>query len=412
MSGYAIPRAEGDPDRILKILEEEKYKLDAKKPGDPLLLLLYKYSPDAYYIIRISEDCLQNEIKIGGYPYAMASAYGDSGKSITTLSDGTKIEKIRRGKGYKRWIDYDKPFDEQVKSLATAVHEENHGLTSRNALYILSKKVRSQDEIMVSSPDGRTRYTINFDSYYLSRGHIAYALRRSATYALEPVFPAARIEEIIPVENRTFRYKTYIDHKTYQSTQVSGISGLLDEYNAYYWSNRVIYDLYEYYKNEKPQTAATWLQWTSQVFGEYFAWAEFRYWILCYIRYARIKEKNVYHSLMEDMALRKAFTAVDDNFTDLLGSIFIRLGKELPGHLKKYNIEVTLRESTLIGLKGETSHTPLYRIGNASQVMFLDYFLPLQEELNKKEFIDIANTFRTTPRSVLPSFEDLKKMLN
>lgn len=225
------------------------------------------------------------------------------------------------------------------------------------------------------------------------------------------MFPASRLEAIIPEVKRTFRYKTYIDKSSYQSTQVSGISGLLDEYNAYYWSNKVIYDLYDYYKQEKPQTRATWQQWTTQVFAEYFAWAEFRYWILCYVLYAKKNEKRVYNSLMEDQPLRQAFTAIDDNFTELIYKIFIRLGKELPEHLKKYNISVVISDGVLIGLKGERSKVPFYKIDNGSQGMFLNYFLPLQDELTKREFIQIANTFRTFPQKDLPRFEDLQSML-
>lgn len=115
-SRYVLPKAQGDPSKLLTLLGEYTYNLDEQKPTDTHLALLYKYSPDAYYILKISEEYLQDEIKIGGFQYAQAKNSENEGKTITTLQDGTKIEKIRRGKGYRRWIDYDKSFDDQVKS--------------------------------------------------------------------------------------------------------------------------------------------------------------------------------------------------------------------------------------------------------------------------------------------------------
>jgi len=393
-----------DSYELLNIIQNETFTVKTDKPGDPLLAILWKYSPEAYFLVKVTGEYLHGDIKIGN---STVIKQGTKKKNYTG-TDGTRKEIILSGTGFFAWIDMNKPFPEQIKDISSAVHEENHKFTNASANFLFSKKIKNGRELFIPSSDGKRLLMINFDAYYLSPGSVLYAMRRHVNFSDTPVFPAGRLESFIPENKKTTRYKLYIGKKSKQSPGAIGmeigITNLMDEYYSYYWDNQVIYDLYGYYKNEQPQTAQSWQNWTSQVFSTYFAWAEFRYWIVSYLLYASQKEPQIYAMLIQDEHLRKAFTVIDDRFTELIKKIFFRLEKELPEHLKKFNIKVAIKEGTFND-RGNTSRQSFYGIGNISRHMFLNEFSLLVHEMERGEWINMANAFRLTPQHSLPKFE-------
>ena len=215
---------------------------------------------------------------------------------------------------------------------------------------------------------------------------------------------------MIPEEKRTFRWKTYLLSR--HSADTTGISGLLDEYNAYYWSNKVTYDLYNYYRNEQPQTAKIWGNWIEKIAAYYFSYVEFRYWILMYLQYAKKHVPKIFQSLLKDKHLRVAFTRIDDDFSELIHRIFHRMLVELPQYLKKIGMKVFVNMNGITYFREKRILTIHYQIDNVTKGLFSYYYLPLQEELLKPEMMDIANEFRTTPFREFPLLripEALKK---
>ncbi|MBN1523848.1 MAG: hypothetical protein JW904_05155 [Spirochaetales bacterium] len=401
------PVKQANAEYLVKLIEHEKFPDKPEKPSDPIWALLLEYSPDAYFLARRTEE-LPDTIKIG--TSFTSTKTSSSGTRTTTGSDGKTTETILDGSGLKRWIQTDKSFFEQVKDISTAVHEENHEFTNTSALYLLSRKVRSEREMSVYSSDGTRSFILYLDAFYLDRNNTIYAPRRSLTHLQYPAFGAGKLEILIPEELRTFRYKTYINKESHHSCQQSGISGLLDEYNSYYWSNKVIFDLFEYYKTINPQSAKTWLDWTGEVLGHYFAWAEFRYWILTYILYAEKFEPKIYASIMEDRLMRNAFTVIDDRFTGLVNKLFLRLGKELPELLVNYGIKITVGEG-ITTMNGKKTESLRYQFGAVSQGMYSHFYTPLVDAMNTPQYTAAGNTFRLTPQGPLPGLDTFMKLI-
>ncbi len=398
-----------NPDDLIKFMEHEKYDDRTGEPADPLLKILYKYSPDAYFIVTRNEDYHNSDIMVGD-KFLRINKRLETGRITVNHADGKKSEKIIKAKGWKIYIETDKPFLNQVNQLAIAVHEENHGFAAWDSLYFLSRKIKSINEIMIPKGDGKNFIMLNFRSFYLNKNRTIYAVTRGKDNSIYSAFPAGKLMQFIPEDKKTSRYRTYIDKSYYQSTQITGISGFLDEYNSYYWSNKILYDLYDYYKQEQPQTRDVWVGWTGSVFSFYYSWAEFRYWILMYLMYAQKNEPEIYKSMMQDEHLRYAFTSIDDQFTDLVNKLFIRLGKELPEHLKKFNMRAGIEEREFIDMKNQKQKDIYYVIDNLYQGMHLKDFITLTDELKKPEYIEMANRIRMTPQNIQPDFEMLKKM--
>ncbi len=390
-------------DEIRDMIISKKIELELpKKDPDPLLAILQKYSPDSYHLVKLTALMdVDVEIKVGKDVIMRPRS---SGKQITTIGDKT-VEVELKGKAFHKWIGQNKSLQDQIKDFPSAVHEESHMFSSEYHKYLFSKTFQSISELMIPSGDGRTFYLCNFNSLFLNSKEFKLPLLRHVDYKGDFfAFPAYRLEEVIPENKRTIRFKTYISKSSYQSTNICGISGLLDEYNAYYWSNKVIYDFFEYVKKELPQNADTYGSWANQLFGQYYAWAEFRYWIIQYLIYAEKNEPGVYQSLMKDTYLRDAFTRVDEQFIDLMEKNWLRLTVEIPEIFKKQNKKVGFR-----AYQRDNKLDYYYEIDNhTSATMAGKDFFPLLEELNKKEFIAAANAFRTSPQPKLPQWDMAK----
>jgi hypothetical protein len=389
--------AQSGPDTLFQLFENHKYKDDMSKPSDPLMHILWKYSPDAYIILQRSE-MMAGEIKIGSIPVHMKNG---PGRSIETAADGTIKETILTGKGYLKWINKNKPFIDQVSSLEEAVHEQFHLYFDKNGAFLLKDKIENVKQMSVRSADSKMVFFVFFGTCFLDKDSQYYSIKRGSHLQEYPSFPSSRMASSIPKENRTTRFNNYILKSSTESTQVNGISGLLNEYNAYYWTCKVVYDLYNYSRTEQPQTTKNWENWIDRAFNYYYSWAEFRYFILQYLIYAEKNEPNIYASMMNDRHLRKAFTEIDDRFTVLIQDLLHRLAVELPTHLNSYNIKVRIEEMP-VRESGLLTRDTFYIIGNGLHTMNLKHYKVLRAELGKSEYIRMANMFRMTPQRELP----------
>ena len=61
-----------------------------------------------------------------------------------------------------------------------------------------------------------------------------------------------------------------------------------------------------------------YLDHVSNLAGTYFAYYEFKYYILKYLEMARQDYPDRYQELMDNTEMRKAYTAIDDRFTALV----------------------------------------------------------------------------------------------
>tara|TARA_R110000796_G_scaffold71409_4_gene162119 strand:+ start:47456 stop:48472 length:1017 start_codon:yes stop_codon:yes gene_type:complete len=195
-----------------------------------------------------------------------------------------------------------------LKRLNTVVHESMHGLTSRLPYTLLKER----DDSYYSFKDSYSAFYVNRDSSFLVKH--------------SPVFSSNRISDEIPKALRTFRFKPYIAPRSkILGSQANGIYGLADEWNAYYFGTKTALDLFDYYKSKSSQNHEVYLEYVSNIASTYYAYYEFKYFILKYLEYAKLNEKEVYDGIMANFEFRKAFTSIDNRFTDLLHQFEERL---------------------------------------------------------------------------------------
>ncbi|MEE8440552.1 MAG: hypothetical protein V3S41_02430 [Spirochaetia bacterium] len=346
---------------------------------EPLLALLHRYSPDAYTLVRRAME-LPPAIMIGGTEVcASGSEDSEPFYRFITATD---------------WQD-------QLLDLLVAVHEEDHGYTGCYGALWLSRRYDDTRDMMILYEDGTGAATPSLDTYYLDR-------RASITVQVPySNVPAARIASAIPRPLRTDRFRSYILGTN--STQGQGIFGLLDEYNAYYWTQRVEYDLFDYFRAEMPQNAETWARYIGWHTSYNSAWAEFRLWILTYLLTVEEDYPEYFRALLANDRFREAFTEIDDRYTDLQARMIRRLIDELPAHLEDQGIEIRFEAAAnYIGFTGEEIADFAIRFDRISGS---PYFLVLHEHMRLTgvialpQYQEIAERIRTRPAPPLPPYE-------
>jgi hypothetical protein len=195
-----------------------------------------------------------------------------------------------------------------IESLNTVVHETIHGFTSRYAYVMLEQE----------TPEG----------YSFGDDYSAFFLDKDTIYlvAHTEVFTSNKLKAEIPKALRTFRFNPYITPRDNNlGSQVQGIYGLLDEWNAYYHGTKTAYDLFEYYKGKATDDRKVYLEHVSNLAGTYFAYYEFKYYILKYLELAERDYPEVYSGIIQNEAFRRAYTCIDNRFSQLIGQFEERL---------------------------------------------------------------------------------------
>ena len=173
------------------------------------------------------------------------------------------------------------PGDRILDELDTAVHEECHGYT-----HIGYRQNR----------------------YYIGGGG-------SIAVTLTDFFYTVEMAPSIPEAYRTFRYDTYIGSPTpYLSSNEQGIYGLLDEFTAYGRGMTVSASMYDYLVSAGAADD-DWFTWVNDCENDYLAFAEFQYYILFYMDYARSHYPNVYNAVLANTDFLTAFQKIHANYT-------------------------------------------------------------------------------------------------
>ncbi len=178
----------------------------------------------------------------------------------------------------------------------TAVHERCHIYT------------------FVSTPGFDNPYTgKNLDSakrYYMGGGE-------SIEVPLTPLFDSREMADEIPETLRTERFPVYIDTDVdSKASRQEGVYGLLDEFTAYYWGFHDTVMLEPFVDQDG--------EYRFNFASTYYSWAEFRYYILKYILYAKDHYPDVYQGIVDNEDFGAAFTAIDSKFRKTLQVYFDR----------------------------------------------------------------------------------------
>lgn len=281
------------------------------------LVLLKKYNPEGYQIIKTYLNA-PTEFKIG--PLTTSSSKTDFGIYIM----GTDEASI-------------------VSSLGTVVHEINHGYTS---LLALNEKASKK---LTKLADKRV-------SFFFINANQQILVPHTTT------FPSKLIANNVKLAFRKFRYDEYITStNTILGTQQSGIYGLMDEWNAYYQDTRTNYELYDYFVAETKQGPADWARYLTQVNGVFYAYAEFKYFMLEYLKYAQKNQPSIYQEIINNAAFKESFQAIDQGYANLIEQYFERR-TGIFASLKEQGLQVKIDDQfTFIGAKGHGNFMKEYQ---------------------------------------------------
>ena len=128
------------------------------------------------------------------------------------------------------------------------------------------------------------------------------------------------------IRDSIFRYKPYIydGPNSKMGSQVHGMYGLMEEWNAYYLGSKAMIDLENYFLtrdkglDDLSQFSAYIGDYISAVASEINAHYEFKLFMAWYLTKARKDYPDQYQAMMGQTSLRVAFTLIDDAFDELV----------------------------------------------------------------------------------------------
>ena len=272
------------------------------------LVILKKYNPEGYQILNTYLNA-PTTFKIG--PMTTTSSKTDFGIYLTGADENSI-----------------------VASLGTVVHEINHGYTS-----LLALNEKASKNLIKLADKRASLFFINANQQIL--------------VAHTRTFPSKLIANDIKLGFRKFRYDEYITStNTILGTQQSGVYGLMDEWNAYFQDTRTNYELYDYFVAETKQGPADWARYLSQVNGVFYAYAEFKYFILTYLKYAQKNQPAIYQDIINNAAFKESFQAIDKGYAHLIQQYFARRTTIL-NDLTDKGLQINIDDQfTFIGAKG------------------------------------------------------------
>ena len=177
--------------------------------------------------------------------------------------------------------------DDLISGLETAVHEECHGYSFYNSAYWQGEAIYTGNEKCIQVP-----YTDVYQSMEMAR--------------------------TIPANLRTSRYDIYVGENSGNSaSNVSGAYGMLNEFTAYCWGLNNTVSLYPYYQSLGADIDR-WREFATGGANGRMAYAEFKYYILMYLAYAKENYPAVYEGIKGNREFRDAYFTIEAKYAKLI----------------------------------------------------------------------------------------------
>lgn len=196
----------------------------------------------------------------------------------------------------------------------------------KDGAYILKKQMTAGDDVLRWFSGGRIidgiSIAVHEETHVYSIHRIDetnYFVGNQKTIPVRhtAVFRTKEMASSVPKRLRTFRYNTYVAKPTQNlASDIQGAYGLMNEFMAYRMSMNNTVALYPYYKAQN----ANWDQWT--VYINYcengrLAYAEFKYYILHYLDYAKKHYPSVYRGIVGNRAFCRAYRMIEKSYAKL-----------------------------------------------------------------------------------------------
>lgn len=318
----------------------------------------------ALFLFFLSGTAPANDPVLQKKVLSLLDAYCPDGSKIVHMSI-EKLTHIQRD-NFMSYIPTGADEATIVKSLNTVVHEECHSLTLRGSKILEERFGRESNEF----------YRVDF--IYLSGD-------RSILVYKTKTFPSREMVSAFPDSLRTYRF-TYVDNKEeVQSTQQSGIYGLLDEFNAYYKGTLASFDLLGYY--QKLGKTANWHDFFQGVNGTLYGCLEFKFFFLKYLQFAEKKYPDIYDALMQNKNLITAFLDIDRGARELANDYFYTKDI-LYDQLRGYGWNVTEEENgnmLMIEKNGRKE----------GHMTFMNVYALLENEMQRPDYQNLMGQMNT-----------------
>ncbi len=186
-----------------------------------------------------------------------------------------------------------------VRYMSTGVHEVTHGYAGKMGWQLLADRKR---------PYGEGAQAILGDGE-------PWLVPYSKT------FPALEMIATYPADARGLRFPVYIDtpDEPNLATQSRGPYGMLDEFAAYYQNTKTVVDFWPWVRDEAPRDEWVIINYAVELddatMGPH---AEFRFYILHYLLYAKEHHRDVYDAVMANAEFRRAFAEIDGAYAALI----------------------------------------------------------------------------------------------
>ncbi len=210
----------------------------------------------------------------------------------------------------------------------------------------------------------------DFDSTTNS-AHLINGTLLNLEFNPEDIFRSEELNKIVPEENRSFRWFLYLSEDSTQSANVDGIYGLLDEFEAYYYGDRSVYDVYPYFVS-MPYKTRNFVDYYNALGGQ--AFYEFQYFTLSYLIYAKKYYPTTYASIMNNKEYRAAFRFIYTKYKYYNEVQIPNRMKELISILKKHGVHASFQND-------------IFTMGRMSY--FSNDVGKVKKELNIKPYQDI-----------------------
>ncbi|MGB0524616.1 MAG: hypothetical protein ACPGJS_16705 [Flammeovirgaceae bacterium] len=239
----------------------------------------------------------------------LADKYTQNGIAILDAEDDYKNYTVyARGPSHQQMLE----------SFGTVIHESCHGYNFQIGI----SKMKA------------VNYANNYQGYYISPT-IKIAAPEYTVYR------STELNKVVPKawQKKIFRYDTYVGDGSEVSSQVNGIYGMIDEFDAYYQGTKANLELQNYYETFCDYSdTECWADYLSESSSSLYAYYEFRLFIAWYLKYAKQKYPKVYKETMSNQTLRVAFTLINNLYADLQNEYFARRAeiiKKLNTHSNK-----------------------------------------------------------------------------
>ena len=286
-------------------------------------------------------------------------------------SDGSYIVNFMLEQGVDNIEVFLSSGESNARGLDTVVHENYHSYSYYKPSYFYSEAVYIGNQQDIDVP--------------MNTGNVT-------------VFPTSDWAETLPDELRTFRFDTYVSESSNTSANVKGPYGLINEFTAYCWGMHNQLALFPYYRSQG-NTFSVWKQFVNSCCNNRQAYAEFRFWILGYLNYAKANAEDVYNHFMNNQDFLNAYLTIEERFEKQISEFDLRCTE-------------IIRLAAADGITASFDDEWFWFAGRGTGTLYSEYSM-LMEELSGSEYQKIEEAIRAKGAAVIvPDAPELAALKN